>query len=189
MHRQCSYFIIQCGGAKVDTSLTREVRTEKPRKGAKVVDTTQVIPELGRAPHPPVLVVEDDAVSAAVISRHLQTLGLANPVQVLTNGSEALGWLSATLAGPACERPALVLLDRHLPGASGLELLRWMHSQPALQGIPVLMLTGASDVNAISEAYSLGACSYLVKPVGFEALGEVIRGLDLTWAILPGRAG
>ena len=164
--------------------------TTSIRKGVTVLEAAREDhSELVQAPHPPVMVVEDDAVSAAVIRRHLRTLGLANPVQVLTNGTDALGWLSATLAGPACDRPALVLLDRHLPGPSGLDVLRWMHEQPALRGIPVLMLTAASDVDAISEAYALGARSYLVKPVGFDALGEVIKGLDLPWAILPAEAG
>jgi CheY-like chemotaxis protein len=134
------------------------------------------------------LVVEDDAVSAAVITQHLVALGLANPVHNARDGDEAVAWLSKNLAEPTGTVPALVLLDRHLPGRDGLDVLRWMHGEPRLRPVPVLILTAGSDVDAISEAYSFGARSYLVKPIGFEALGEVVRGLDFRWAILSAEA-
>lgn len=132
----------------------------------------------------PILVVEDDAVSAAVVKQHVATMGLANPVHIARDGDQAVEWLSRALSEPGGRVPALVLLDRDLPQRPGLEVLRWIHAQPRLRPVPVLMLTGSSDVDGISEAYALGARSYLVKPIGFEALGEVVRGLDLRWAIL-----
>lgn len=135
-------------------------------------------------PFAPILVVEDDSVSAAVVAHHLHGLGLANPVQVIGDGDEALAWLAQAIDADGQGIPALVLLDRHLPGASGLDILRWMHRQPCLAGVPVILLTAASDVEAISEAYALGARSYLVKPIGLEAMGEIVRGLELRWAIL-----
>lgn len=133
----------------------------------------------------PVLVVEDDPVAATLIHRHLEHLGLANPIRVVGDGDEAVAWLAGGATDGATEVPALILLDHHLPGRSGLEVLRWAHAQPALRSVPVLMLTGESDVAGISEAHSLGARSYLVKPVGFDALGDVVRGLEVRWAILP----
>lgn len=136
-----------------------------------------------------ILVVEDDAVSAAVIAKHLRTLGLANPVQIARDGDDAVAWLARHAAGPSGRLPALILLDRHLPGRDGLEVLRWIHAQPGLRSVPVLILTAASDVPAISEAYELGVRSYLVKPIGFKALGEVVRGMELRWAIVPPEDG
>lgn len=137
------------------------------------------------APLAPVLVVEDDPVAAVLVQRHLGALGLANPVVVASDGEEAVGWLSGVVARPDADVPALILLDRHLPGRSGLDVLRWIHAEPALRSVPVLVLTASSDVDGISEAYALGARSYLVKPVGFEALSDVVRGLSVRWAILP----
>jgi CheY-like chemotaxis protein len=133
----------------------------------------------------PVLVVEDDPVAAALVRRHLADLGLANPVHVIDDGDEAVAWLADRMAERPEAPPALVLLDYHLPGRSGLDVLRWAHAQPGLRAVPVLLLAGHSDVEGISEAHALGARSYLVKPVGFGALREVVRGLDLRWAILP----
>lgn len=140
-------------------------------------------------PAAPILVVEDEAVSAAIIARHLGKLGLVNPVQLARDGDEAVAWLAQHAVGPTGRVPALVLLDRHLPGRDGLEVLRWIHAQPGLRSVPVLILTAASDVPAISEAYELGVRSYLVKPIGYEALGEVIRSLELRWAIVPSEDG
>ncbi len=71
-----------------------------------------------------------------------------------------------------------------MPGRSGLEVLRWMRQQPALRDVPAIMLTGMSDVDSIHDAYSSGAASYLVKPVAFGALADVIRGLQRPWALL-----
>lgn len=133
----------------------------------------------------PIFVVEDDAASAAVIAKQLTRLGLANPVHVARDGDEAVAWLARHADRATGPVPALILLDRHLPGRDGLEVLRWIHAQPDLRSVPVLILTAASDVAAISEAYALGVRSYLVKPIGFAALGEVVRGLALRWAIVP----
>jgi len=150
-------------------------------------DVPLVHPEAALSPSPlsPILVIEDDRVSAAVIKQHLVTLGLANPVRIAGDGDAAVSWLSQSPAEPNTNVPALILLDRELPGRSGLDVLRWLQSEPTLRRVPVVILTGSSDVDGISEAYALGVRSYLVKPIGFGALGEVVRGLDLRWAILP----
>ena len=66
--------------------------------------------------------------------------------------------------------PALVLLDLKLPRRSGLEVLRWIRSQPHLATMPVVVLTSSSEGEDIQKAYALGANSYLQKPVAFNGL-------------------
>lgn len=132
----------------------------------------------------PVLVVDDDPVAVELICRFLAKLRLANPVVGLSTGDRAVAHLTGVLSGTTIGAlPALVLLDHTMPGRSGLEVLRWIKGQPGLATVPVVMLTGASEVDDINEAYDLGVASYLVKPVGFEALGDVLRSLEAPWTI------
>lgn len=146
---------------------------------------TTVIPsETAAAPAPAhILVVDDDDVSRLLIQASLSALRLANPAVMACDGDDAVRQLERCLRKEV-PVPVLVMLDGQMPGRSGLEVLRWMRQQPALREVPAIMLTGMSDVDSIQDAYSSGASSYLVKPVAFEALADVIRGLHRPWALL-----
>ena len=78
----------------------------------------------------------------------------------------------------------LILLDLKLPRRSGLEVLAWLKSHPTLRRIPIVVLTSSRESPDINRAYDLGANSYLVKPVGFADLQEMVRVLSLYWLIL-----
>jgi CheY-like chemotaxis protein len=137
---------------------------------------------------PPVLVAEDDAQSRAVFVRLLAKLGIANPVRFAGDGQEAIDYLAAVAAGSEAV-PVLIVLDLHMPRRSGLDVLRWVRERGSFARIPVVMLTGSAEMSDVTESHQLGVASYLVKPVGFGALSDVIRRLDLRWALLPsGRA-
>lgn len=127
-----------------------------------------------------VVVIDDDELARVLVARYLAKLGLRNPVVQAADGDEGVRLLSDERL-----RPVLVLLDIRMPGRSGLEVLRWIRSTPRLDGTPVIMLTGSAELDEVDEAYELGLSSYLVKPVGFAALADVLRQADLPWAILP----
>ncbi|MDQ3756916.1 MAG: response regulator [Actinomycetota bacterium] len=130
---------------------------------------------------PPVVVVDDDPVSARLVTRFLERLRLANPT--LTAGSvEAAVDLLCNLPAP----PVLLLLDVNLGDGSGFDVLRRV--EPSVLGRAVLVvLTGSNELEDVDEAYALGAQSYLVKPVAFEGLGDIIHRVGLPWALLdPG---
>lgn len=129
---------------------------------------------------PAVLLVEDDLVAAEVTQTLLARTGLRNRIVHFTDGNDALDWLGDHLA--ADDPPALALLDLHLPGCSGLEILRWLRDQRS--DVPVIMLTAATDLDEINEAYALGIASYLVKPAGAGAIADIVRGLSSPWALL-----
>ena len=133
---------------------------------------------------PPVLVAEDERQARDVFVRLLAKVGITNPVRFARDGQEAIDYLTAVTAGSEAE-PVLIVLDLHMPRRSGLEVLRWLREQTAFQWIPVVMLTGSAEMSAVTESHELGVASYLVKPVGFGALSDVIRRLDLRWALLP----
>ena len=84
--------------------------------------------------------------------------------------------------------PDVLLLDLKLPRKSGHEVLEWLRQQHTLKRLPVVVLTASSESSDINRAYDLGANSYLVKPVTFDALVEMVKTLNLYWLILNKRA-
>ena len=136
-----------------------------------------------------ILVTEDDAQHALLIRAALKAARLANPILVFEDGEQGLAYLRGEGAYADRERyplPVLGLFDLHLPGMSGLEVLAGMRKQPGLGQVPAVVLTASEDPDDIEHAFSAGADSYLIKPVGFEALLEVVRNLGLHWVLTNG---
>ena len=131
----------------------------------------------------PVLIADDDPTARMLVRESLRVLGLGNPCVEVADGARATEELRRCLeAGPEF-LPALTLLDRHMPGASGLDVLRWMRATAGLEAVPVVMLTADDGMDGLTEAYGLDVSSYLIKPVGFGALAAVIVGLELPWLL------
>ncbi len=131
-----------------------------------------------------ILLVEDDHNDVLLIKRAFQKVKIANPIIVVNDGEEAISYLAGR--EPYVERalPMLVLLDLKLPRKSGHEVLEWLRQQQTLKRLPVVVLTASSESSDINRAYDLGANSYLVKPVTFDALVEMVKTLNLYWLIL-----
>ena len=77
--------------------------------------------------------------------------------------------------------PALVLLDLKMPRATGFEILKWIRNHPTLNKLPVVVLSGSELQDDIRNAYAEGANSYLVKPLGFDALVGLIKSVSAVW--------
>lgn len=134
-----------------------------------------------------ILIVEDDSNDVVLLQRALRKSSLANPVQVVGDGEEAVAYLAGTGKYDDRDRyplPVLLLLDLKLPRKSGLEVLGWLHDQEGLRRLPVVVLTSSRETADINLAYDLGANSYLVKPVAFDALLEMVKTLGLYWLML-----
>ena len=134
-----------------------------------------------------ILLAEDDPNDVLLIQRAFQRTHLANPVQVVRDGEEALAYLSGQGAFADRERhplPVLMLMDLKMPRKTGLEVLAWLRQQPVLKRLPVIVLTSSNQSPDINRAYELGANSYLVKPAGFDSLLELVKNLDMYWLIL-----
>ena len=134
---------------------------------------------------PPIVVLEDDRAVALTIRRALEAARLANPIVVFGHGDDARDYL---LRGEADRSiaPVLVLLDVHVPGCSGLEILELMRAQPRLASVPVVMLSGSGDETEIERAYDSGATAYLVKPAGIHGLRDMLGDIGLRILLLPG---
>lgn len=134
--------------------------------------------------HRSVLLVEDDPDDVLLTQRAFRKLGTQVPVRVLRDGEQAVAYLAGQ--GEYADRgnhplPDLLLLDLKLPRLSGFEVLEWLRAQPGLRRLPVIILTGSQEIKDVNLALDLGANSYLTKPVGFDALLEIVRLLDLYW--------
>jgi CheY-like chemotaxis protein len=107
---------------------------------------------------------------------------LANPLKVARDGQEALNLIEAWQVGDTV--PSVILLDLKLPKISGLEVLRVIRAHRVFCNVPVVVLTSSAEDGDINEAYSLGANSYIVKPVDFDKFIEVARQIELYWTVL-----
>ncbi len=135
----------------------------------------------------PILLVEDSPDDALLIQRAFRKANLANPVQLVRDGEEAVAYLSG--APPYEDRtrfplPVFMLLDLKLPRRSGLEVLAWVRQESVVKRLPVVVLTSSRESVDVNRAYDLGVNSYLTKPVGFEALLEMVKNVNLYWLVL-----
>ena len=131
-----------------------------------------------------VLLVEDDPAHAEIVRRNFEDFGMANRLVHVTDGQYALDYLYRRegFADPdGAPRPGLVLLDLRLPKIDGIEVLRTIKSDPALNQIPVVILTTSAAESDVARAYDCHANSYLVKPVDFTQFIELMEILGYYW--------
>jgi CheY-like chemotaxis protein len=130
----------------------------------------------------PILLVEDNPMDVDLTRRAFIRHNLANLLMVARDGQEALDLIEAWRVGNIV--PSVILLDLKLPKVSGLEVLRVIRTHPVFGTVPVVVLTSSAEDGDINEAYSLGANSYIVKPVDFDKFIEVARQIELYWSVL-----
>jgi len=126
-----------------------------------------------------ILLVEDNSDDRELTLCAFQQSGVANEVAIARDGAEALAWLRDA---PAL--PAVVLLDLKLPKIDGLEVLRRIRADPRAHLLPVVILTTSKEQQDVVQSYSLGANSYIRKPVDFENFNAAIRQLGLYWLVV-----
>jgi CheY-like chemotaxis protein len=132
---------------------------------------------------PLILLVEDSADDEALTLRALDRSGIANDVEVVRDGAEALDYL----IGEDCEArplPALVLLDLKLPRVDGLEVLRRLRAHDRTTLMPIVILTTSHEDGDRLDGYRLRVNSYIRKPVDFSQFAEAIRQLGLYWLVI-----
>jgi CheY-like chemotaxis protein len=133
-----------------------------------------------------ILLAEDDPNDVELTLSALNEHHLANTVDVVRDGAEALDYLFKR--GSYAERPsgcpAVVLLDIKMPKIDGLEVLKQVRAEPKFRFQPVVMLTSSREETDLLRSYQLGINAYVVKPVNFEDFGKAIEQLGLFWAVI-----
>jgi two-component system response regulator len=132
-----------------------------------------------------ILLVEDNPDDAALTKRALKSHNITNEVVVAQDGVEALAYLFGTGGQPApAEPPAVVLLDLKLPKVNGMEVLQRIRADERTRLLPVVILTSSDEERDVIDGYSLGANSYVRKPVDFVAFTEAAKQLGLYWLLM-----
>jgi CheY-like chemotaxis protein len=134
----------------------------------------------------PILLLEDERATAALISQLLAAERITNPIEAVETGAGALAYLGRVVSGDA-PMPVVCVLDLSLPDMSGLEVLRHIRSTAALSRLTVIMLTGSGNDADIDTAYDLGIDAYLIKPAGVHGLPDVVRELHLPYELILDR--
>lgn len=132
------------------------------------------------------LLVEDNRDDEELTLRALRRSNIANEVVVARDGVEALDYLFRrnAFADRPPGLPQLVLLDLKLPRLNGLEVLQQIRAEPSTRLLPVVVLTSSREDRDLVDSYSLGANSYIQKPVDFTQFQEAVRTLGLYWLVL-----
>jgi CheY-like chemotaxis protein len=133
-----------------------------------------------------ILLAEDNPNDVELTLMALAEHNLANEVIVTRDGEEALDYLyrRGQYAIYQNGNPVVVLLDIKMPKVDGLEVLRQIKADPALQTIPVVILTSSREDKDLVESYKLGVNAYVVKPVDFHEFVDAIREIGLFWGII-----
>ena len=132
----------------------------------------------------PLLCAEDDPDDRLLVQDAFLGVRLVNDLRFVNDGEELLDYLlrRGEYRDPRTSpRPLLVLLDLNMPRMNGREALAQIRSEPSLRSLPVVVLTTSSSRDDIDAVYAIGGNSYIVKPVTFEGLVNVITDLGRYW--------
>jgi len=131
-----------------------------------------------------ILMADDDADDRRLTRDALEDSRLANDLHFVENGEELLAYLrheGKYADAEKAPRPGLILLDLNMPRKDGRTALKEMKADPDLRQIPVTVLTTSKADEDIFRSYDLGVNSYIVKPVTFEALVDILQTLEKYW--------
>lgn len=134
-----------------------------------------------------ILLVEDNQDDEVLTLRALRQNNILNEVIVARDGVEALDYLFAAGAHKGRDTnimPQVILLDLKLPKIDGFEVLKRIRSDSRTKHLPVVILTSSKEEKDLINGYSLGANSYICRPVDFESFIEAVRQLGLYWLVL-----
>lgn len=134
-----------------------------------------------------ILLVEDNPDDAELTMLAFEDSKLCNEFVTVTDGAEALDFLSCTgkyEGREPDELPVLVLLDLKLPKVPGLEVLKRIRADDRTSCLPVIILTSSKEEEDIITSYKLGANAYVRKPVDYDRFAEAAKTLGLFWLVV-----
>ena len=133
-----------------------------------------------------ILLVEDDPKDVELTLTALEEYQLANAVDVVRDGAQALDYLyrRGKFQTRDARNPVVVILDLKLPRVSGLEVLRQVKGDAQLRQVPIVVLTSSREEQDLIASYQLGVNAYVVKPVDFHKFVDAVKTLGAFWVVL-----
>jgi CheY-like chemotaxis protein len=134
--------------------------------------------------HSTIMVVDDDANDRTLIEESFRSIGITDPLQVMSGGAEAIAYMCGE--GKFADRsafpyPTFIVTDLKMPGTDGFAVLEHLKNHPNWAIIPTVVLSGSRDLDDIKKAYMLGASSYHVKPHSLAEFSAQIKILHDYW--------
>jgi CheY-like chemotaxis protein len=131
-----------------------------------------------------ILHIEDDPNDVLLLEHACRKAGLECDIQRVADGDEAIAYLRGI--DPFADRdrfplPRLILLDLKMPRSNGFDVLTWLRSDQKLKAFPVVVLSSSNHDLDLRRAYELGANSYLIKPVSFDSLVDIVKAVHDYW--------
>ena len=133
-----------------------------------------------------VLLVEDDLNDIFFVKRAFKIAKIENPLQVVTDGQEAMQYLRGE--GKYADRathplPKLIVMDIKMPRKSGFDVLQWVKNDGPLRRIPIVIVSSSDNPADINHAYELGANAYMIKPMDLRAVEHLFSSITHYWGL------
>lgn len=125
------------------------------------------------------MVIDDDLTDAKLIKYALAELNVSCVFSHFTSYREMLEHLRS----PNCGDPCVILADLNTPEMNGFEFLKIIKDDQILKRIPVIILSGSSAVADVTKSYDLGAAGYIVKPIDYEDLKDMLGIIHKYWTV------
>jgi len=132
----------------------------------------------------PILIAEDDADDRYLLQTAFSEIGYPEQIDFVENGIEVMNYLDNIYTSNNMEvkaLPGFILLDLNMPKKDGREVLKELKQHPVFKKIPVIVFTTTKNEIEIKRCYELGANSYVVKPITFDALLKVVENIRSYW--------
>jgi CheY-like chemotaxis protein len=133
-----------------------------------------------------VLLVEDDLNDIFLVKRAFKKANIPNPLQVVTDGAEAINYLQGTEKYADRDHyplPHLIVMDITMPRMTGFEVLEWIKADAVLRRVPVIIVSSSDQAADINRAYELGANAYMIKPVNFRSVETLFQSITHYWGL------
>jgi CheY-like chemotaxis protein len=133
-----------------------------------------------------VLLVEDDLNDIFLVKRAFKLARLETPLQVVTDGEDAVHYLKGE--GKYADRqahplPKLIVMDIKMPRLTGFEVLEWIKRDGPLRRIPIVIVSSSDRPDDINRAYELGANAYMIKPMNYRAVEHLFESITHYWGL------
>ncbi len=127
-----------------------------------------------------ILLVEDDDIDVQTFRRHLDDPTIR--LHIVGDALQAKSFLNSRSSFVPERKRWLILMDLNLPGASGMDLLKYLQTNPQLRHIPVVVVTTSADERDIQQTYARNVSGYFLKPLEPMAFRRRLRAITMYWS-------